>query len=304
MPGITLTCDHLECTPAQADQYWLAQRAAALYRTIFAVTSASDGFPGSTTLDDFSQCQDDFPGNPWEMPIPSGTTSCWLDHAAIVRGTFTLLQGDRVLTPGSCASLLASQYCLEPSSGRVTFLSTQKSGTFVASYRAHLVSGEAKVDPNQWSNANRLRVCALSTQGGANPNHDPNFYIGNLSQLSGPRAGDFYGLVDAMDPSSHLVLGGIQVVVSYGLSQATEIFVSVEDHSVGSPDPTIGNRVDPANRGPVVLVGRTESEGPNAERGLLSANLMAPQNITFAGGTPPGGHVSVYLNLDDDPVQF
>jgi hypothetical protein len=306
MPGFAFNCDHADCTGAQADQYWIATRSSRLYTGNFAVTSPSDGFQGGTTLD-LTMCDDSFMGNPWEPALPMGTplTTCWLDHAAIVPGTFSLSHGGTLLQPSNCAAAPDSMhYCLEPSSGRVTFLTSIKNGMFVASYRAHLSSGEPKVNPINWSNANRLRACALPTQGGANPYYDPNFYIGNIIQLSAPRSGQFYGLVDMLDPNAGLPLGGVSVLAPYGLSQATEIFITVEDHSVGAPDPNIGNRVDAKNRGPVVIVGKTDSGDTGAGRGVMTANLIAPQNVSFPGMAVPGGHVSVYLNLDDDPVQF
>ena len=288
MPGLALNCNPQgnTCSAADADKYAVATRAVALYSAVFAVTSVSDGFAGTTTLD-LTMCVDD---------ATTMTTSCWLDHAGIVPGTFALQHGNMTLMP--------SDYTLEPSSGRVTFATSLKNGQFIANYRAHLVSGEPKVDPLMWSNANRLRVCALPAQGGANPAYDPNFYIGNIVQLSAPRTGALYGLVDAMDPMAKLLLGGIDVVVPFGLSQASEIFVTIEDHTVGSPDKTIANRVDPKNRGPLVLQGRTDAGDPGSGRGLLTANLIAPLNVSFPGSLIPGGHVSVYVNLDDDPVQF
>jgi hypothetical protein len=296
MPAITLGCDAAgaTCSATDADKYWYATRAGKLYGSVFAVTSVSDGFGGMTTLD-LTTCVDD---------TGAGTTTCWLDHAGIVPGTFSLTHGATALMQaGSCSGADMMHYCLEPSSGRVTFSTMIKNGQFIASYRAHLISGEPKVDPLKWSNANRLRVCALPSQGGSNPERDPNFYIGNIVQLSAPRTGILYGLVDTQDPDGKLFLGGIDVVVQYGLSQASELYVTIEDRSVGSPDKTIGNQVDPHNRGPIMLVGRTDSGDPSSGRGLLTANLIAPLNISFALGSP-GGHVSVYTNLDDDPVQF
>jgi|SRR5262245_24492348 len=280
----------------QKDKLWLQGRVMLLSTNVFAVTSASDGFVGRTDLD-LSKCQDNF---------------CWLDHAAISAGSFQLERGGSAMTEDACASPMAlpatGKYCLDYAAGRLTLNATDRTGAMSASYRAHLVSPRPQTDPMAWSNAERLTTCARPGQaklasGASNPAYDPSFYIGNAIQLSAPRNGSLYGLVDALDPNAGLQIGGINVVVPYQLDQMSELFLTVEDHNVGSPDPGIANRTDPANRGPLVLYGRAILGTPDAGRGLINVNLVAPVTITVAG-LAPGGHASVYVDLDDDTVQF
>src|SRR5438552_3521927 len=84
--------------------------------------------PGQTQLD-LSKCD----GN-----------DCWLDHAAIVAGTFTLMRDDGVMAQRSCAQgvMNAGEYCVVHGSGKVTLSASDKgsASTFVATYRAHLLS--------------------------------------------------------------------------------------------------------------------------------------------------------------------
>src|SRR5262249_49755022 len=50
------------------------------------------------------------------------------------------------------------------------------------------------------------------------------------------------------------------------------IFATIEDYAVGSPDASIGNRIDAENRGPIILVGPTSANNPSSDRELLTRN--------------------------------
>jgi hypothetical protein len=282
----------------QADKAWLQNRVRLLSVGNFAVVSASDGFNGQTTIDR-SLCQG---------------TNCWLNHAGIDAGSLRLTLGGTTMTAAaSCAAAPpAGSYCLEPSSGRLTLAATDlgSSQPLAATYRAHLALDEATAqhDPMSWSNAERLANCTRLTKAGPvcldqGQTYDPGFYIGNVLQMSAPRTGVFYGMVDALDPNAGLPLGGIVVEVPYGLRDATELYVTVEDKRVGAPCPTIDGQIDPARRGTVVLTGVTHFGNEQTGRGLMTADLAAPVNISFTAGAP-GGHVSIYTQLDEDNVQF
>ena len=299
LPDCTAAGAAPDCMAVAADKAWMQARATLLAGSVFAVTSASDGFAAQTELD-LGKC---------ETHGDTGDVDCWLDHAAIVRGSLQLVRNDTLIAEDVATSGVpaANKFCLQPSSGRITLDAAIATGTLRATYRAHLVSPSPKSNPLTWSNADRLRVCAAPSTarvgGVANASYDPDFYIGNIVQLSAPRNGQFYGLVDTLDPTAGQELGGIAALVPFALDQASEIFITLEDHSVGSPDSTIGNRVDPEHRGAVVLGGRVHTGGTESGRGFETADLTAPANITI-GGLTPGGHVSIYVNLDDDNVQF
>ena len=289
LPDCTAADAAPDCTAVAADKAWLQARATLLAGSVLAVTSASDGFDAQTELD-LSKC---------ETHGETGDLDCWLDHAAIVPGSLQLVRNDTLIAEDGSAHGIpaANKFCMEASSGRITLDAAIATGTLRATYRAHLVSPAPQSNPLTWPNAARLRACELPST------DDPDFYIGNLVQLTAPRNGQFYGLVDTLDPTAGVQLGGIAAQVPFALDQATEIFVTVEDHSVGSPDASIGNRVDPERRGAVVLGGLVRTGGADSGRGLLTADLAAPANITI-GGLVPGGHVSIYVNLDADNVQF
>ena len=279
--------DPPELRAIKADKIWLQQRVLALATEVWAVTSVSDGRPGHTDLD-AARC-------------PEGP--CWLDDAALVPGSLRLTRDGAPLAPDACnpsdpAALPApGKYCLEPSSGRLLLAASERSGALAADYRAHVGSPAPKSDPLTWAPADRLRVCAAAAAA------DRDFYIGNALQLTAAKGGQFYGLVDSLDPTAGLALGGITILTPYGLDQATELFVTVEDHAVGAPDPAIADPVDPAHRGPVVVRGALMRGGPTSGRGLVTADLAAPVEITI-GGRAPGGHISLYVSLDADGQPF
>jgi hypothetical protein len=257
----------------------------------------SDGFTGTTELD-MSKCDG---------------TNCWLDHAAIVPGTLEVMKDGGIMAQKNCqvGVMNPGEFCVIGGSGQVTLNAADMTAgsRFVASYRAHLVSAVPKTDPAKWTNADRLRVCALPGQekvnGQKNPYYDPNFYIGNLIQPTGQNNGEIYGAVDGNDPNAGILqYGGMRYQAAVSVKNATEFFVTIEDHRVGSPDKTIGSLVDPNNRGTVVLGGKAKYGTVDTARGIMSADLTAPVNITFPAIGSPAGHLSAFIDLDSEPEQF
>jgi hypothetical protein len=260
--------DSPETKAAKADKLWLQDRVRALAQSVYAVTSVSDGFAAQTQLD-LGKC--------------SGGT-CWLDHAALVTGTFQLFKDDAAMAKAaSCDSVGADEFCVDLASGRIA-MNPAPAARYRATYRAHLVSPIPQTDPTTWSNADRLRACTISG--------DPDFYLGNALQLTAPRNGATYGVVDTNDPNSGAAIGGIQLRVPYDLGQATELFVTLEDHPVLA--------VDERNRGPLVLYGHAAG---GLAKDVLDVDLVSPVDITI-GGAGLGGHAAIYAGLNRGSDHF
>jgi len=298
LPGVHAGEHMMQPPPAsdppavRAQKEWLQGRIQALAANVLAVVTLSDGFAAQTALD-LARCQ---------------SNSCWLDHAALVPGTLSVQRNGSSLAQATCAGAdipPAGQYCVELSTGRLRLSDADLSApgaTISARYRAHMVSAVAKTDPMTWSNADRLRACGLARQrtvGGApNPAYDPDFYVGSPLELTAPENGVFYGLVDGFDPTG-APRGGVVMKVPVGLAALTELFITVEDRSVGAPDPALPDQVDALYRGPLVLDGRAVWTGPGTESGVAEVDLRAPANITI-GGSAPSARVAVYAQSESD----
>ncbi len=128
------------------------------------------------------------------------------------------------------------------------------------------------------------------------------YYIGNPWQMTKPRSGQFYGLVDGIDPRTNLATGGISFTVLYNLTRMTSLFI------VADPDPgrlseeNFDRNLPPNPQGTVILL--SERNGwfgyvdTRSFEGVWHGLMVSPV------GDPIYFEYTLYTDLNVDRVWF
>jgi hypothetical protein len=127
------------------------------------------------------------------------------------------------------------------------------------------------------SPADRKAACEAYAAAGDNT------YIPNPYQVTAPKHGAVYGFAAFTSLQPPTSYDGFRLDVPVGLKGLQEIFVTLE-----------GDTVDPNNRGQIFWTSTQVQGGRDVLQFVLSP--AAPDG--------PSGAVAVYVNLDEDPVQF
>jgi len=130
---------------------------------------------------------------------------------------------------------------------------------------------------------------------------DSSVYIGNPFQLTKPLSGEFFGVVDGIDPRTNLAIGGLSFSILYDLSGITSLFVIAE------PDPTRLTEENfslnlPPGAGKVVLMSELEGYFGYLDKesfeGVWHGLMVHPE------GEPLFFEYTVYPDLDTDNAWF
>jgi hypothetical protein len=109
-------------------------------------------------------------------------------------------------------------------------------------------------------------------------------YVANPLLLTAPKHGSIYGFVRFVSVAPPQNFNAFRVDTPVNLKGVQEVFFTVE-----------GGTVDPHHRGPLYLYSTATQGG----RGVIHFNLIhADPNSTVSGA------VALYVDLNDDPVQF
>jgi hypothetical protein len=109
-------------------------------------------------------------------------------------------------------------------------------------------------------------------------------YVPNPLQISAPKHGTVYGFVSFVSSSPPANYEGFRLDTPTNLDGVHEIFFTVEN-----------DNVDAMNRGPLYLISQPAPGG----RDVLHFNL-----VHVDPAVPTSGEAALYVNLDQDPVQF
>jgi hypothetical protein len=146
----------------------------------------------------------------------------------------------------------------------------------VTSYSA---SSGPKV-PEGASPAQRKSVCDAFFAEPANAD----FYFGNYRQLTLPRAGVLFGIVDGLDPRSKTPIGGMSFVSDYRLAGLSALTVAA------------GRDDSPDLLGPILMQGTVTA--PVREGRLIPVTLTNPDDAAIRGTA------AVFVNLDDAGIEL
>jgi hypothetical protein len=141
------------------------------------------------------------------------------------------------------------------------------------------------------SNAVRLRLCKEQWAAAG-----PDFYEGSDKVFTLPLNGQFYGMVEGMNPINEGFVGGAGIYIDEDLTGFDHFFINWQYKDLdgdGTPDTPAG--VTPSALGFAYLEGRAE----RISRGVISAslrNLNRPNTIR--------AEAAVFPNLGDDDVNF
>jgi len=86
----------------------------------------------------------------------------------------------------------------------------------------------------------------------------PTYYVGNPFQLTKPISGEFFGVVDGIDPRTNLATGGLSFAIPYDLADVSSLFVVAEPDPARLSAENIGLNLPPG-AGEVVLI--SEADG-------------------------------------------
>ncbi len=130
---------------------------------------------------------------------------------------------------------------------------------------------------------------------------DPSVYIGNPFQLTKPISGEFFGVVDGIDPRTNLAIGGLNFSIQYSLEEITSLFI------VAEPDPTRLSRENfnlnlPPGTGKVVLLSELDGYYGYIDKksfeGVWHGLMVHPE------GVPLYFEYTLYHDLDIDNTWF
>ena len=116
------------------------------------------------------------------------------------------------------------------------------------------------------------------------PNSSDLTYVSNPYQVTSPLNGTVYGFVDFTSLTPPANYDGLRIDTPLNLKGVREIFFTVE-----------GDTVDPKNRGPLFLVSTPTPGG----RDVVHFDLTSADPTVAVSGT-----AALYVDLDQDPVQF
>lgn len=135
--------------------------------------------------------------------------------------------------------------------------------------------------PDTATAAERKLACDAYAFG---PSADPLTYVANPKQLTAPLHGAIYGFPKFVSYSPPQNYNGFRVDSPLNLKGVQELFFTIE-----------GSTVDPKHRGPLFLTSVLSQGG----RDVVHFDLVhADPNGTASGA------VALYVNLNEDPVQF
>jgi hypothetical protein len=120
---------------------------------------------------------------------------------------------------------------------------------------------------------------------------DPLAYTPNPFQLPAPLNGPIWGFVSFTTVTPPSGFDTFRLDIPFKLKGIKELFVTIENHSAARKAMFPPDGVNAKDRGPIYLQGFPEVGGVDAV------------SFTMAGATA-SAHVSLYVNLDEDPVQF
>lgn len=109
-------------------------------------------------------------------------------------------------------------------------------------------------------------------------------YVPNPLQITAPKHGTVYGFVSFASTKPPANYDGIRIDTPVNLKGIHELFLTVE-----------GDTVDPKNRGPLYLISQRTEGG----RDVVHFDLVHADPANPASGT-----AALYVDLDQDPVQF
>ena len=130
---------------------------------------------------------------------------------------------------------------------------------------------------------------------------DPGVYVGNPFQLTKPISGEFFGVVDGIDPRTNLAIGGLSIPIDYDLADITSLFV------VAEPDPARLSAANfhlnlPPGAGSVVLLSELDGYYGYIDKesfdGVWHGLMVHPE------GVPLYFEYSLYHDLDKDNTWF
>jgi hypothetical protein len=120
---------------------------------------------------------------------------------------------------------------------------------------------------------------------------DPLTYTPNPFQLPTPLNGPIWGFVSFTTVTPPSGFDSVKLEIPFKLKGIKELFITVENHSAARRAMFPPDGVNPKDRGPTYLQGFPEVGGVEA----VAFTMV---------GTAASAHVSLYVSLDEDPVQF
>ncbi|MBN2724596.1 MAG: hypothetical protein JXR95_11045 [Deltaproteobacteria bacterium] len=128
------------------------------------------------------------------------------------------------------------------------------------------------------------------------------YYIGNPYQLTAPVNGEFYGLVDNLDPRTGLATGGFSFPVRYKLQDITSIFV------VADPDPdrlsteNFDENLPPNPEGRIILMGNSDGSFGYLDKDMFEGTWHGLMESPY--GEQIWFEYTLFYDLDEDSVYF
>ncbi len=200
----------------------------------------------------------------------------------MVLHSLRLTEGGRALA-AHCPPRDADEFCLDYD-GTLAVKAAAAERSLQAEFRI-----QTRAVPETASPAQRLASCREDFS--RNPDH----YVANARQLTGPLSGRFYGLNKSQDPSSGGFLGGAEIVTDYELSSVRSMTIVIENRDLGSIAATPFYRLEDPGR--VIFL---SGDATNPARGRTNLRLLEPARPTSGQSLD----VAVVSNLGDAPQQF
>lgn len=180
-----------------------------------------------------------------------------------------------------------------------TDIGTANPGYDYWTWGADLLAPDSPTEPDCTRNV-RMKFNREATESFCAQLH-PDVYVPNPYQLTKPRSGQYYGVVDGIDPRTNLATGGLSLTVDYNLEKVTSLFI------VAEPDPTRLSRENfhknlPPGAGKVILMSELNGYYGYIDKkgfeGVWHGLMVNPEGLSIYF------EYTIYYNIDKDLVWF
>lgn len=128
------------------------------------------------------------------------------------------------------------------------------------------------------------------------------YYIGNPYQLTSPINGEFYGLVDTLDPRTGLATGGFSFTIEYKIENISSLFV------VADPDPdrlsedNINENIPPNPEGKIILMSELDGNFGYLDKNMFEGTWHGIMESPIGDGL--WFEYTIFYDMDKDSVYF